>query len=86
MSRLILLVITRLTDEHSMLHKGNAAMGQVGLQPGVVFDLLASAHDLPRLLQGLRSLPDMRMLAVGLLSARYESLCELDWQGAGRRV
>ncbi len=52
----------------------------------VVLPILAAANDLSRVLERFQPLPDMRMLAVGLLSAGYKSLCELDWRGAGRRV
>ena len=58
-----------------MLHKSNVAMGQVRLQDGSVLPILAAPADLPELLERMEPLPDMRMLALGLLQTHYKSLC-----------
>ncbi len=69
-----------------MLCQFDIQMGLVRLQAGLVLHLLAAAPDMPELLEWFHPMPDMRVLAVGLLQARHEPLCKLVLRYTGRRI
>lgn len=61
-----------------MLRKANVGLGQDKLLTRAILHVLEAAKDLHQLRGGLQSLPDMRVLAVGLLPAGIEQVQELD--------